>query len=470
MSTISFSGLASGIDSASLIDALVAAREKQNDSRKAEIEHLGKESDALEEVNTKLLKLSSLVDRFRTVNAGGVLKKATSSDSTVATAVAGSNTTSTTYNITVGSLAKNATASLEDTAMGENYTSSTDVMTEAGAGPYSVTLDVGLGSDLVSSSFSVSGTTTLQDFVDAVNSDSTLSGRITASIVNAGTSSSADYRVVLSTTYTGTSKGNLAVTVDPGMTDVALNGGTVSQATDASFTVDGLGTITRSSNVVSDLFTGLTINLLKSGASTTISVTSDASGTGDLVNQIVKQYNDIVEYIGENDVVTQDSTSKDGEITYGSLAKTKVDNNFLTDFRDQLLAATSSTGTYITSFADMGLSTNRDGTITLDTEEFVAKVGTDPTGASEVLTSFADGVGGTLGTIYQYTKYAGYIDTAQESNTAQVENLQDKIAQVERGSDKLRESLTKTFARLEQITAKLQSDQSALSGILSGLQ
>ena len=469
MGTISFSGLASGIDSASLIDALIEAREKQNESRKAEVEHLGQENDALEELNTKMLKLSSLVDRFRTVNAGGVLKRATSSDSTVATAVVGSSAISTTYNITVGTLAKNATASLEDTAGGENYTGSTDLMTEAGAGPYSITLDVGLGGDLVSSVFNITGTTTLQDFVDAVNSDATLSGRIAASIVNAGTTSSADYRVVLSSTYTGTSKGNLAVTIDAGLTDVALNGGTVSQATDASFTVDGLGTITRSSNVVSDLFTGMTLNLLKTGASTTISVGSDADGTGDLINQIAKQYNDIVEYVNENDLVTQDRNSRDGEITYGSLAKTKVDNNFLTDFREQLLEASSSSGTYVLSFADMGLSTNRDGTVTLDLEEFISKVGTDPTGAGEVLTSFADAVGGTLGTIYQYTKYAGNIDTAQDANNEEVENLQEKIAQVERGSDKVRESLERTFARLEQVTAKLQSDQSALSGILAGL-
>ena len=373
MGTISFSGLASGIDSASLIDALIEAREKQNESRKAEVEHLGQENDALEELNTKMLKLSSLVDRFRTVNAGGVLKRATSSDSTVATAVVGSSAISTTYNITVGTLAKNATASLEDTVGGENYTGSTDLMTEAGAGPYSITLDVGLGGDLVSSVFNITGTTTLQDFVDAVNSDATLSGRIAASIVNAGTASSADYRVVLSSTYTGTSKGNLAVTIDAGLTDVALNGGTVSQATDASFTVDGLGTITRSSNVVSDLFTGMTLNLLKTGASTTISVGSDADGTGDLINQIAKQYNDIVEYVNENDLVTQDRNSRDGEITYGSLAKTKVDNNFLTDFREQLLEASSSSGTYVLSFADMGLSTNRDGTVTLDLEEFISR-------------------------------------------------------------------------------------------------
>ena len=86
MALIQFSGLASGIDSAALIDALVEARESSNELRRSEIEFLNSENDALEELNTKILALNDLVDQFRTINGGGVKKEANTSDATVATA------------------------------------------------------------------------------------------------------------------------------------------------------------------------------------------------------------------------------------------------------------------------------------------------------------------------------------------------------------------------------------------------
>ncbi|MCB0358950.1 MAG: hypothetical protein KDD44_04925, partial [Bdellovibrionales bacterium] len=116
MPTIQFTGLASGIDSASLIDALVEARESTNELRRAEIEFLQGENDSLEELNTKILTLNDLIDQFRTVNGGGLSKKTTSSDSTVATASAGSNAINSSFTLTVTSVANSATGSIANPA------------------------------------------------------------------------------------------------------------------------------------------------------------------------------------------------------------------------------------------------------------------------------------------------------------------------------------------------------------------
>src|SRR5262245_11833345 len=106
-----FSGLASGIDSSSLIDAIIAAREKQNDVRRADIDHLNSENDALTELNTKFLALNDLIDKFRSANGGGIQKKTSSSDATIATASATAGANNSTTHLTITSVAAAATAS-----------------------------------------------------------------------------------------------------------------------------------------------------------------------------------------------------------------------------------------------------------------------------------------------------------------------------------------------------------------------
>jgi flagellar hook-associated protein 2 len=119
--------------------------------------------------------------------------------------------------------------------------------------------------------------------------------------------------------------------------------------------------------------------------------------------------------------------------------------------------------------SELGLSTNRDGTITFDAEKFTSVVTDDPDGATGVLRDFADRVSGVSGTIFQYTRLNGFVDVAQQSNNNQIENLNAAIAQLDRQTDSQRDSLTKRFANLESITGELQSKQQALTGILAGL-
>ena len=126
MSAIKFSGLASGIDSGALIDSIIQARDVQNQIRRNEISYLESSNDALTELNTKLLALNDLIDKFRTVNGGGIQKKASSSDSAVVTALAGSNAANSSFSITTSSVANTATASFNQAYGSLNDFYSTD--------------------------------------------------------------------------------------------------------------------------------------------------------------------------------------------------------------------------------------------------------------------------------------------------------------------------------------------------------
>lgn len=454
-----FSGLASGIDSGALIDAIIEAREIRNDLRREDIDFLQSENDALEELNTKLLALDDLVSSFRTSNNGGIAKKATSSDPAVATATVGSNAFNAAYSLDITSVADTATGSFNN-----SYSSATDVVS---AGSGNVTVTVGTGADQVVLTAAVTGgSTTLTQLANALNADADAEGRAVASVVNIGTDASPDYRLLVTTLETGTAQGTLALAADAGLTELQTS--TIDQATNAVFTISGItGTITRDSNSIDDVISGVTFNVLDTG-STNVTIGNDASKTSDEISQIVETFNEIVQYINENDTVDRVENDRDATNVFGTLAKSRVDNDFLASFRGALLAAASS-GTEVTSMSELGLSTNRDGTITFDADDFAEAVAADPDGATGVLQDFADSVSGVSGVIFQYTRLNGFIDVAQEANNNEIENLNDAIAALERSTDSQRSTLEKRFANLESITGELQSQQQALSGILAGL-
>ena len=89
MSTITFSGLASGIDSESLIKATSeASRVAKVTPKEEKVTQMESENSTLEELKTMLNDLKDIVDGFSSLNGGAVAKSASSSDETVVAATA----------------------------------------------------------------------------------------------------------------------------------------------------------------------------------------------------------------------------------------------------------------------------------------------------------------------------------------------------------------------------------------------
>lgn len=457
MSSVQFSGLASGIDSAALIDSVVQSRQIRNDIRKKQISDLQAETDSLRELKTKMVALNDLIDKFRSINGGGVSKRANSTDGSVLSAVASAAAPNASYNITVTSTANTATGSFN-----RSYGSTTDALSAENG---TIDITIGSGANQISISQNVNAnTTTMADFVTAFNARPEASGRVAASAVNIGTEDAPDYRLMFTTLESGTAKGSLSISsTTSDMVDT-----NVSQATNAEFSIAGIGTISRSSNNISDVIPGLTFSLSGPGT-TTVSVSNDPDKSFNQAQEFVDAYNDIVKFIRENNTIERIESGNSVSNIYGSLAKARVDDEFLSTFRTNLSSAKSTSGVAVTSLSQMGFVTNRDGSITLREDEFKAAIQSDVIGSSEALTDFANKVAGIDGAIYQYTKFNGQIDISLEANNNQIENISKAIAQLDRQTDKVREGLTLRFASLESTVGRLQSQQSALSGILAGL-
>lgn len=460
--TISFSGIASGIDSTSLIQALLdRSRATRIAPLESRIESLGDENDAFGTLSALLNKLKDHVQNFRTLNGGILSKFAVSSDETVASASASNGAPIGSTTVNVLQIAKNGTFSFDD-----NFSSLGSPVAPGlvDTGNNSITIDVGTGSDQESVNLNVTSATTLDDLVSQFNNSSS---KAVASIVNKGTSSSPQYAFVVNSLKEGSAQGEIAVSVGSDITSAGIfNSSTLSQAQDAQFTISGInGTVTRASNTISDVFDGLTFTFSKPG-STTFTVASDVDATTETLQGFVDIYNEIVDFVKENDLVTRTENGDQVENIFGPLSSSSLDEQILSTLRNAISSSGNSSGTSAKIFADLGITTNQDGTLEFDSDVFAKALSSDPDSVAKIAANLGETLGAVDGSIAQYTRFNGLIDGLTNSNSSTISDLNKRVADLEKILSREEQNLTNQFARLESLVGNLQSQQSALSSIL----
>jgi flagellar hook-associated protein 2 len=458
MPAINFSGIASGIDTNALIQAQTDAQ------RRVRIEPSSKKVQELEETNSALTEFKSLLQNikkkagvFSSLSGGGVSKIGTSSDESTATAVASNSAQAGVYTISsVTSIAKNHVISYD-----KGYTNTSSPLDSTLVG--TTTVDVTIGT-LPQDSFSIpiDSTTTLAEFVDDFNA---ATSDASASLINVGTSSLPDYRVVITSARSGLDKGQLSLTLNGG-----ANFGTIQEdpASDAVFELAGInGTITRSSNTINDLVAGLTFELQKTNASPTkITVSTDPTTTISRVKELVDAFNDAVTFVSEDNQIVREEDGQDVQNIFGSLASTRTDDSAIQSIRDAFSSSTYSGGSLIRIFADLGVKTERNGLLTLDEDKLEEAVTNEPDSVSKVLENFAETAASTGGTIDDFAQFNGLLDVSTRNNQTRIDNLNRRIADAESSLARLEEALRARYARLESLIGRLQSQQNSLSAAL----
>ncbi len=480
MPLINFSGLASGIDSEALIEATSeASRAVRVVPLEEEVTEHEEETSALEELKSMLDNLKDLGEEFTSLNGGVVAKTVTSSDETVVSAVASNAADIASYEIaSVTSLASNATFSFSEAisdpdaailGTGRNGAIEITIGSASGGNQETITIDV------------TEDDTTFSELIAEINNSTS---RATASLVNVGTESSPSYKMVITSNEIGSADAEISidtdvahsVTADQHLDDDALDDATATldQATDAVFEVTGIGTITKSSNTITDLFTGVTLTLnAESGTATNLQIKNDASATEAAVKEWVDAYNEMIAFIEENDQITREEDGSEVTNIFGPLASTRLDNGVITAIRGDISASAYDPAgdeeLQFRIFADLGITTARDGTLEFDSDKFQEGVNNEPESVSEIFKAFGDALATTGGTIDQYTRFNGLIDTAVDANDARIEDLNDRIARAEEFILAEEQRIRARFARLESTISEMQSQQQALTSALAGL-
>lgn len=467
MALIQFPGLASGIDTGALIDALI---EQQRAARivpyENQITSLQETNSAFEELSTLLDNLKGTVEGFRAVNGGALSRSASSSDETVLSASASNAANTGVYDITVSQLASNATFSFDDRFTDGSDAINSSINDGAAEADRTVSYTIGSGASSESVDIVMTSDMTASDFVQEFNSQSS---QATASLVNVGTESSPSYAIVINSNYEGTEQGS--ITLDSVGTEIqtagsgAFTGNQLDQANNLQFNISGIsGTIERSSNTVSDVIPGLSFTANDTG-SLTLTISTDQSETEANVQAFVDAYNELYAFIGENDATLQDESG--GEVTniIGPLGSTSLDESIITSLRSAFSSAGISGGT-VNVLSDLGITTQRDGTLAFDTDKFADALNDDSVSVGTILQNLGEELGGVDGTIAQYTRFNGLIDQAVQSNDNQVDSLNNRIADLEANLTKQEQSLTARFASLEAQISRLQNQQNSLLSLL----
>lgn len=246
---------------------------------------------------------------------------------------------------------------------------------------YSGTFSLGLGSGSTAD-ITVSSTMSMQDVVDAINAQTSTTD-VQASIVQV---SSGSYEMVLTGTedaadisYSSTSGDDILSEL--GVTDSTGAFADVLQTSQAAeFSLDGIS-MTRDTNDITDVLTGVTFNLLQattSGATINISIEPDTSQIESAVETFVTDYNTFRDAVIAQQATASDGTADSSAVLFG--------DGTMRDIMDSLQNALNSTVGGLT-MADLGLSFNEKNELELDTSTLSDVLSTNLSGVTTLLSA-----------------------------------------------------------------------------------
>lgn len=329
-------GLASGLDTASMIDALIEVEQipvQQLEARQAEYQ--AKDS-AWQTVSTRFSAIRSALDAIDSESDLNKLVTAASSDDTVVLATPTGSAVPGSITFVVDALAAN-----HQVASDTNFTGGDALV---GAGTFTITKG---GTDHV---VTATASTTLSEMAQEINA---LDIGVTASIVSIdGTNS----KLVMSSDNSGLANTFTTSSTIAGLSSTSI----VQQGADAQLTVGsgpGALTITRATNTITDLVDGVTLDIKQTSATpVTITTGRDLDATVEKVSELVTAINSALSTLA--DYTRYDATSDTAGVLVGDAAAR--------DLAFQLRSALSSvvneqSGDYAVPSA-IGISLNRSGT------------------------------------------------------------------------------------------------------------
>jgi flagellar hook-associated protein 2 len=445
---IPIGGLATGLDTDSLIQGLMAVERRPVtalETRKLKFQAL---STAFQDLNSRLSTLKGRADALKDP-ATFFGRSVSSSDETVATATATSGVVKGTFTLTPSALAKGSIATA-----GVTKASLTDVVSST-TGDFTFKL----GPTGAQVNVAVTPSTTLDDLVAAIND---ANGGVRASAVNTGTAEVPAYKLTLTSNGTGAAN-NIVIENDPTTLTIASS----QTATDAAFVVTGLGSFTRPTNTFADVIDGVTITLKKASGSTDLSVDYDKGATQSKLQNLLDAYNDVVRTI---DGQTKGTTSADGKVSTGAFSGDAVPRVLRMSLASTI--ASTVTGTF-TRLAEIGVTTQKDGTLMLDTGKFQTALTDNPVAVSALVagTGSQDGIADALAAKADAASKSitGTIAVRQDGITSSIKTLQKQIDAGLVRLETTERTLRARFVALEQVVSKTQATGGSLLEQLKNL-
>lgn len=355
-SGLNFTGLATGIDTEKVIAGLTKFNQARIDALTAQKTKLTTKQTAFTALSAKLFDLQFKTNALsRSAGSAFDGRKATTTDATAVTAVAGTAAVPGNYTLTVTALAQGAQIASEGFA-------------DANAAIKQGTLTLQVGSGAATTVTVGSNNATLQGLADAVNA---AGGEVRASVINDG--SATPYRLLLTSAKTGAAN---AITVTNNLTtgtgaSIDPTNKTIQAAADAQVTVgSGPGALSVSSatNQVNKLIPGVSLNLLRADPAKpiTLTVANDTESTVKAMQEFVDSYNGIRDFLNEQTAYNAESKSA-GQLQGNRDAAALAD-----ELSAALSASVPGLATGANRLSTVGLAFTDKGKLTFDSAKLTA--------------------------------------------------------------------------------------------------
>ena len=431
-------GLVSGLSTDSIVSQLMDIERKPIDLLNTNKDTMTERLTAWRNFNTRVQALSVQTERMSdedNFTAG----KATSSDMDLLTVTAGDNVAEGSYQVTVKQLAQNH-------QVASQAYSSYD--TKLGTG----TISISIGSATYKPIEIEEGSNSILAVRDAINNSS---APVTASILNAGTLENPQYKLTITSKVNG-EDGEMTVDMD-------LTGGTAPEFTDIQAAQNAkitLGTgagaveISRSSNTIAGVVSGVTLTLVSADETKPVTITTspDKDAVKTNVKNFMTQFNYIVDFF--NSQFDYDETTGKGGTLFSDtnlyLAKEQMYS---------MLTELSSNDGEFSSLSEIGIEVGASGKLVIKDQalfdeaidgkmEDLSKLFTGEKGIATKLNNYIDSMNDTQN---------GILQSMDNFYTGEITAIEDKIEIKEEYLTRVETRYYKTFTSMESTLAKLQA-------------
>lgn len=456
----------SGVDVASLAQNLVDAERVPQENA----------------INTKISKNDARVSGYAAISyvmsqvqtAFTALKDQTSFNSLNATS---SNTSA--FTVTTGAYAAEGSHDIEVLRVAKYQRTVSAGLASGSAslnGGKGMSLQLTVGSTTAPAITLANGKDTPQDVVDAINAAKT---GVTAQLVNTGDGSANPFQIVLAGPTGSAGAFSLATSYgagggSPGLV-FASNNPNNQTASDSQVKVDGI-TYTRTSNALTDVVPGVTLNLkgVTSGVAS-LDLTRDTTAIKDKINTLVSSYNDAISMLN---VVSDPKSTVD---TYGA---TLVGDSTVRMVKQQLRAMfvnqSSTPGTNVGALWQIGMSVDAAGTMSVDATKLdtalssnfsdVVKTFTGNQNNVSAYTVAPAGIAGDgLKKLTALLGPTGMLATQSNNATTQNAKYQADLTKLGVRMDSLLARYQKQFAAMDSLVGNVNSQKTSLKSTFDGM-
>jgi flagellar hook-associated protein 2 len=447
-SPLQITGLASGLDTNSIISALISIDQQPITALQNQSSGLTATNTQLSSIQTALQQLSASAKALGSATLFTNVQTATSTNQTLVSA-----TTKTGTGAVIGSYQVGVTALASSAQRTFSFTSPTAADT--------VTID--------GQQVSLSAGASAQDLVNAVNSNSNLD--VWATATDSGT-------IVLSNRATGDTGTNYIQVSD---TTGSLTQQTTlaKQGTNAQYTINGVAG-TSASDTISNGIPGVTLSLnglTTTSGTVTVNVSPPAPNSQSIqtaVQAFVTSYNQVI-----SQIQTQLSTSpSSSDPTVGTLFGDPDLRDLLSNMRTAMYTSGSGLPQGMASMLDIGVSTGAasgaalpsqnsiNGNLTLDVNTFTQALQNNPSGFTAVLKSWSQSFSGIVD---QESQVGGTLDSRIQGDNQQISDISNRIQGMQETLNAKQTALQAQFAALEATLSQNQSTASWLASQIGAL-